>query len=356
MVRFKVVLSLILVTLLLGIAASFYSFNHFIHSPLQDSQESIKYTLAPGTGSTVMVYQLKRKGVVTALQAQLLIWTIQYHGLEKSLKAGEYQFPLSITPEKLLEKFKKGDVVQYPFTIVEGVTFEELLKSVFALPNITKKCEGKSPQEIMTLLGKPDLSSEGQFFPETYFYTASMSDLDILKRAHQMMQKKLELAWHSRSSDVKLNAPYEALILASIIEKEAAVDDERELISGVFQRRLERNMRLQADPTVVYGLGKNYTGRLDKAQLKFDTPYNTYTRKGLPPSPIAMPGMKSILAAMHPDQGDALYFVARGDGTHHFSATLKEHNAAVTQYQLSPPATTVYQFGGGMGLSKGITQ
>ncbi len=351
MVRIKVVLSLILMTLLFGTAASFYGFHHFIHSPLQASQESIKYTLAPGTGSTVMVYQLKRKGIVTALQAQLLIWTIQYQGLEKSLKAGEYQFSLSITPEQLLEKFKKGDVVQYPFTIIEGVTFEELLQSVWALPNISKKCEGKSQQEIMTLLGAPNISPEGQFFPETYFYTSSMSDLNILQRAHQMMQKKLQHAWDTRSSDVKLNSAYEALILASIIEKEAAVDAERNLISGVFQRRLIRDMRLQADPTVVYGLGKNYTGRLDKAQLKFDTPYNTYTRKGLPPTPIAMPGMKSITAALHPDRGESLYFVARGDGSHHFSTTLKEHNIAVTQYQLLRPVT-IYQLGVGMDLSK----
>lgn len=354
MVRIKVVLSLLFVTLLFG-SAALYSFYHYIHSPLQSSNETIKYTMAPGTGANVMVYQLKRKGVVSALQAQLLIWTIQYKGLEKSLKAGEYQFPLSITPEKLLEKFEKGDVVQYPFTIIEGTTFEELLQSVLALPNIAKKCEGKTSQEIMAALGEPSVFPEGQFFPETYFYTASMSDIDILQRAHQMMNKKLQLAWHDRSSDVKLNSPYEALILASLIEKEAAVDTERGIISGVFHRRLAKDMRLQTDPTVVYGLGKNYTGRLDKAQLKFDTPYNTYTRKGLPPSPIAMPGMKSILAAMHPDQGDTLYFVAKGDGTHHFSATLKEHNAAVTQYQLSPPAT-LYQFGGGMGLSKGMMQ
>ncbi len=345
MVRKSVVISLALAMLLLLLGAfSLYSFIQFTQTPLSQSDQTTFYTLAPGTGALRMVHQLKKQGVLNERQRLFLSWYIQYKGYEKLLKAGEYQFAFSITPQDLLNKLVKGDVVQYPFTLIEGATVEELIKSIDSMPKINKTLQGKSPEEIAQLLNIQG-SLEGQFFPETYFYTANMTDLSLLQRAHQMMNKKLQTAWNMRSPDVFLQTPYEALILASIIEKEAAMDKERSLISGVFQRRLQKKMRLQADPTVVYGLQKEYNGKLTREALRKDTPYNTYTRFGLPPTPIACPSMKSIIAAMHPDRSDALYFVAKGDGTHAFSADLKTHNEAVSQYQLSP---TLYRIGDGI--------
>ncbi len=333
------------------VVGAFWAFDSFWHTPLNNNDNMVKYTLAPGTGANVMVRQLKQQGIINQRQAQLLRWWIQYKGAQKLFKAGEYQFYLSITPEMLLKKLIAGDVVQYSVTFIEGHTFDDMMSIVARLPSIKKVLIGKSPQEIMTLLGEPDIHPEGMFFPDTYYFTANMSDLNLLQRMRATMRMRLQTAWDGRGSNIHLKTPYEALILASIIEKEAIRDEERNLISGVFQRRLATNMRLQADPTVIYGVGKEYTGRLTKAQLKQDTPYNTYVHKGLPPTPIAMPGMKSIFAALHPDQGDALYFVAKGDGSHHFAPSLSEHNQAVRKYQLIT-TSLVYKLGHGVQWTK----
>lgn len=323
--------------LLLGVVgASFYTCWYFLNHPLQEKQDKVRYLLAPGTGANGMVRQLKKQGILNPLQAKLFAWWIQYKHAEKLLKAGEYQFSLSITPEALLNKFMAGDVVQYSVTFIEGQTFDEMMAIVSKLPAIKRTLEGKSYQEIMALIGEPTKHPEGMFFPDTYYFTANMSDLNVLQRAHHLLKEKLHAAWNARSPDLSVKTPYEALILASIIEKEAVVDEERSLISGVFQRRLALDMRLQADPTVIYGVKNEYNGRLTKAQLKQETPYNTYLHKGLPPTPIAMPGMKAIYAALHPAQGDALYFVAKGDGRHYFSQSLNEHNQAVKEFQLTP--------------------
>ncbi|MGD9591878.1 MAG: endolytic transglycosylase MltG [Candidatus Berkiella sp.] len=347
--RKGIVISLTLAMLFLtSVVFSLYSFYQFTSTPLSKSSASVTYTLAPGTGAMRMLNQMKKQGIVNERQRLFLSWFIQYKGYEKLLKAGEYQIPLSITPQALINKLVKGEVIQYPFTLIEGITFEQLLNSLAAMPKLTNTLAGKSNEEISLLLNM-DGSLEGQFFPETYFYTANMTDLSLLQRAHRMMQNKLQLAWNMRSPDVMVKTPYEALILASIIEKEAILDNERALISGVFQRRLQKNMRLQADPTVVYGLQKEYSGKLTKEALRKDTPYNTYTRFGLPPTPIACPSMKSIVAAMHPDRGDSLYFVAKGDGTHVFSNDLKSHNEAVLEYKLLP---TSYKIGVGVKLWK----
>ncbi len=334
-----------MIFLILG-AFSIYSFYRFTLTPLSHQTQNAFFTLNPGTPTIKMLYQLKKQGVLNEQQRLLLGWYIQYKGYEKSLKAGEYEFPLSITPQALLDKFVKGEVVQYPFTIIEGSTVGDVLMSMAKMPKITQTLQGKSLEEIKQLLGITDFL-EGQFLPETYFYTANMTDVSLLKRANALLNKKLQQAWDGRSADIAVGSPYEALILASIIEKEAVVEQERCLISGVFQRRLQKNMRLQADPTVVYGLQKEYTGKLTKEQLKKDTPYNTYTRFGLPPTPIACPSLNSIIAALHPDRSDALYFVAKGNGTHAFSNDLNAHNAAVKQYQLSPAS---YYLGKGVGL------
>jgi UPF0755 protein len=240
---------------------------------------------------------------------------------------------MDTTPRALLEKMIKGQVVQYAIAFPEGGTFTQLLTILAAHPALQKTLPTKSPSEIMGLLGEPTLYPEGLFFPDTYYFTADMSDMDLLRRARKTMEDKLTQAWEKRDPNIRLNTPYEALILASIIEKETGHPEERFLVSGVFQRRLEKNMRLQADPTVIYGVRETFSHRLTREQLKQDTPYNTYMHKGLPPTPIALPSLKAIEAALHPASGAALYFVAKPDGTHYFSATLKEHNEAVAKYQ-----------------------
>ncbi|MBS0289426.1 MAG: endolytic transglycosylase MltG [Proteobacteria bacterium] len=332
MVRTKLIVFFAFVILLISLG-SFYCLR-FIHYPLNNSNETVTYTLIPGTSSSKVLKQLKGEKVLNPLQAKMLGWFIYFKGCEKKLKAGEYQIPLNISAQQLLDKFIRGDVIQYTFTIVEGSTFAQVLTSISTNPKIVQTLQNKSTQEIMILLGAQNLLPEGQFFPETYFYTANTQDIQLLARAYHLMQKNLQSAWDARARDIPIRSPYEALILASIIEKEAMVDEERNQISGVLQRRLSQNMLLQTDPTVIYGLQEQYDGALKREQLRQDTPYNTYVHKGLPPTPIAMPGMKAIMAALHPQHGETLYFVAKGDGTHYFSVTLAEHHEAVKRYQL----------------------
>jgi len=216
-------------------------------------------------------------------------------------------------------------------TIVEGWRFAELLRALRTNPAIVASTlDGPG---IMTALGEPGVHPEGQFFPDTYSFAKGTTELDVLRQAHQALQTRLDAAWQSRAADTLLKSPYEALILASIIEKETALPAERRLIAGVFHQRLRRNMRLQTDPTVIYGLGESFDGNLRRDDLERDTPYNTYTRGGLPPTPIALPGQASLTAALHPDQTRFLYFVARGDGSSQFSTNLDDHNRAVNKYQ-----------------------
>jgi UPF0755 protein len=209
-----------------------------------------------------------------------------------------------------------------------------MLAAITEDPVIEHTLEGKSDQEIMTLIGHPELHPEGLFFPDTYRFPKGTSDVDFLQRAFQVMQNHLTREWNQRDTELPLRSSYEALILASIIEKETGAGFERPLIGGVFIQRLKKNMRLQTDPTIIYGLGKEFDGNIRFRDLKHDTPYNTYLHAGLTPTPIALPGLEAIRAALHPAATDALYFVSKGDGTHHFSATLEEHNAAVKRYQL----------------------
>lgn len=328
----KLTLSLVIFVLLLTSMIAAYFLFYFPKAPLLDNNAEIVFNVARGTSVKSMVKQLQTQAGLSPFKAHCLSWWLQLKRAQKLLKAGEYAFSLNITPKTLLDKMIKGDVVQHALTIAEGATFEESFNIIAQHPLIKKTITNQSLEDIMILLGENKGSAEGLFFPDTYYFVLNTSDIALLRLARQTMQARLQFAWERRSADSILKTPYEALILASIIEKEAANDPERFLISGVFQRRLMKNMRLQADPTVVYGL-KNFTGTLTREHLKQDSPYNTYMRKGLPPTPIALPSMKSIEAALHPDKGDALYFVARGDGTHQFSVTLEEHNKAVAQFQ-----------------------
>ena len=240
-----------------------------------------------------------------------------------------------ITADELLEKLIEGNSIQYQLTIIEGWTFRQMLTAIAADPIVENTLQGKTDEEIMALLDLSGQHPEGLFFPDTYRFPKGTSDLSFLRRAYQVMDRHLQREWSQRAPDLPLKSAYEAVILASIIEKETGAGFERPLIAAVFIERLKRNMRLQTDPTIIYGLGDGYDGNIRSRDLKKDTPYNTYLHSGLTPTPIALPGLASIHAALHPAPGDAIYFVSRGDGTHQFSATLEEHNAAVRRYQLN---------------------
>ena len=265
----------------------------------------------------------------------LFILLAKLRGMETRVRAGEYQLEPGLTADELLEKFIQGNAIQYKLTIIEGWSFRQMLAAIAEDPIIESTLQGKTDAEIMALLGQPGQHPEGLFFPDTYRFPKGTSDLDFLRRAYQVMQKHLEREWSQRVPGLPLKSSYEALILASIIEKETGAGFERPLIAGVFIERLKRKMRLQTDPTIIYGLGPDFDGNIRFRDLKKDTPYNTYLRAGLTPTPIALPGIDSIRAALHPATTDALYFVSKGDGTHQFSATLEEHNAGVSRYQLN---------------------
>ena len=250
------------------------------------------------------------------------------------IKTGEYLFEQGTTPDQLLKQIVKGATIQYSATIVEGLNFREMMEALQQNEHLEHILKGQKPAAIMALIGKPGEHPEGRFLSDTYYFPRGTTDVEFLKRAYNAMEDLLNEEWSKRDPEVPLKSAYEALILASIIEKETAVPSERSAISGVFVRRLNKRMRLQTDPTVIYGIGPKFDGNLRRRDLLNDTPYNTYRRRGLPPTPIAMPGVDAIKAALHPADGDTLYFVARGDGSHEFSATLEQHNKAVIKYQL----------------------
>jgi UPF0755 protein len=276
--------------------------------------------------------ELERQGHID--HPRYLVWYARGQGRADSIVAGEYLLAPGMTPIALLDKITAGDVVRYTVTIPEGWTFRQLLDALRSEEKLQHTVNGLDHSAIMAALGYPGESPEGRFFPNTYQFVAGTTDVALLRHAHQAMQDQLEKAWAERAPDLPLTTPYQALILASIIEKETAIPEERSRIAGVFIRRLQRNMRLQADPTVIYGVGLDFSGRLRKRDLLSDTPYNTYPRAGLPPTPIALPGAGALRAAVNPEPGNEIYFVARGDGSHYFSASLDDHQAAVRKYQL----------------------
>jgi UPF0755 protein len=254
-------------------------------------------------------------------------------GYESSIKAGEYVLVEDTSPRQLLEYLVKGDAKQNEIRFIEGWTFSQLRKALDEHPAIRHDTLNLSEQEILQLIGASELKAEGLFFPDTYFFLTDSSDISILKRAYRTMQNHLKAAWSSRKESLPLESEYEGLILASIIEKETGKESDRGIIAGVLVNRLHLGMKLQVDPAVIYGIGHKFDGNLRKQDLLSDQEYNTYTRSGLPPSPIAMPGLASIQAAFNPAETDALYFVAKGNGESHFSTNLKDHNRAVHEYQ-----------------------
>lgn len=265
-------------------------------------------------------------------------------GVESQLKAGEYELEPGITLADLLDKLVTGRVKLYALTVVEGTSTKQLLQQLEAHPGIGQTLETHDLEALAEVLDLPVPHAEGWFLPETYHFPRNTSDVEFLRRAHRAMVQALDAAWEQRADNLPIGSKYETLILASIIEKETAVESERGRIAGVFTRRLQRGMRLQTDPTVIYGMGADYTGNITRRALNTVTPYNTYRVSGLPPTPIALPSRESLFAAVNPEPGDALYFVARGAGCEHvFSATLEEHNRAVREYQQRGRITNCYE-------------
>ena len=268
-----------------------------------------------------------------ARDARYLSWVGRLSGYAGDIHIGEYDLNKHNSPWALLQAMVNGDVTQYSFTIIEGWNIYQVLEALARNNKVTHSKPPLTTKKLAEILGLENQTAEGWLLPDTYLFPAAVSDVSILKRAHNAMKRTLENAWANKAGGVPYKSAYEALIMASIIEKETAVPAEREAIAGVFVRRLQKGMLLQTDPTVIYGIGRGFDGNIRRKDLRTDTPYNTYTRAGLPPTPIAMPGKASIEAALNPAEGESLYFVSRGDGTHVFSKTLKEHNAAVDRFQ-----------------------
>ncbi|MEM9057888.1 MAG: endolytic transglycosylase MltG [Pseudomonadota bacterium] len=304
----------------------------WLAAPLSIDGDGVVFEIAPGSGLRAVAADLGRSGVLD--KPEWFVWLARWRQQAGALKAGEYRLQPGTTPAALLEQFTAGRVVQHSFTIIEGWTFRELRARLAASPQLEHALAGLSDAQVMEALEKPGQHPEGRFFPDTYAFPRGASDLALLRRAHARMERELEAAWAERADDLPLTSADEALVLASIVEKESGLASERPAIAGVFTRRLRLGMRLQTDPTVIYGLGEAYDGNIRRDDLQRDTPYNTYTRHGLPPTPIALPSAAALAAAVQPSEGKALYFVATGsdDGSHYFSATLEEHNAAVQRY------------------------
>jgi UPF0755 protein len=301
-----------------------------LNQPLGIAAEGDWLRVPSGTPFYRVTVELGERGLLD--RPWLLRVYAGFSGEATRVRAGEYRLEPGTTALTLLAKLVSGDVYLHQFTIVEGLRFAEVLAALRSHPAIA--ATELDAASIMSALGAAGVHPEGQFFPDTYRFPLGTSDLDLLRLAHEALTARLEDAWRNRSPDLELTTDYQALILASIIEKETSLPSERKLIAGVFHERLRRKMRLQTDPTVIYGLGAAYDGNLRRQDLERDTPYNTYTRAGLPPTPIALPGAGSIEAAVAPEKSGAIYFVATGrpDGSHYFSATLEEHNRAVADY------------------------
>ena len=322
----------LLAALVLIGAAALWQVDRFLNATVTVPEEGATFEIAPGTPFTRVSQRLAEQGIVS--NPTLLRIYARVSGQAGSVHAGEYFIEPGTTTAGLLDQFTRGDVLLYSFTIVEGWNQWDLLRALHSHPQIDAQISEEDWPALLDELGAETSHPEGLFLPETYRFPRNTSDRTLLKQAYELMQAALSEEWPNRAEDAPVATPYEALILASIVEKETARADERQRIAGVFARRLDKRMRLQTDPTVIYGIGPEFNGNLTRRDLRTDTPYNTYTRGGLPPTPIAMPGRDAIRAALHPAPGNELYFVATGlgDGSHKFSRTKAEHDAAVAEY------------------------
>ena len=301
------------------------------HPIIAEGEQPIEFAIKPGSSVKSSADQIAAAGV--PLNPDLFHLLARLSGKGAKLKAGNYELKPGTSPLALIDQLVRGEFAQESVAIIEGWTFRQMRQAIDAHPRIRHDTAGLSDKELLAKITTDYKFPEGLFFPDTYLFAKNSSDLQIYKQAHALMLKRLEEAWKNRAPDLPYKTPYEALIMASIIEKETGQKSERNLIAAVFVNRLKRGMLLQTDPTVIYGMGDRFQGNIRKKDLETDTPYNTYTRAGLPPTPIALPGAESLAAALNPAQSDALYFVSRGNGTSEFSNNLADHNRAVNKYQ-----------------------
>lgn len=308
------------------------SLDSFSNRPMQLPGSEIAYEIVPGSSLSAVARDLQQRGYIdSAFYFRLMA---RLDGQAGNIKAGEYHLRAGLTPKSLLALLVSGQVVSHTLTLVEGWNFRQVMAAVAGHAALKQTLAGLSDEEIMARLGSPGLHPEGRFLPDTYHFPKGTTDLDFLKRAKSAMEQLLAREWEGREPGLPLKSADEALILASIVEKETGQAAERPEIAGVFIRRLRKGMLLQTDPTVIYGMGEAYDGNIRRSDLRRDTPYNTYVHRGLTPTPISMPGADALRAVLHPAKGSSLYFVAKGNGQHHFSNTLTEHNQAVRKYQL----------------------
>jgi UPF0755 protein len=306
---------------------------HWTNQPVELESDRIQYVVAPGSGMRVIASNMKEAGI--AVHPDILVGLARYTGLDKQIKAGTYEARRGDTPRQLLERMARGEVVQVRLTLLEGWTYQRIRQALRESADVRQTLEGVSDAELLERLGASSYPSpEGLFLPDTYVFAPGTTDFEILQLAHRALLDVLRKSWEARSPDLPLANPYEALILASIVEKETGLEADRGRVAGVFVNRLRRGMPLQTDPTVIYGMGERYQGRIRKADLQADTPWNTYTRGGLPPTPIASPGRAALQAALNPETHQFYYFVSRGDGSSEFSRNLRDHNRAVSKYIL----------------------
>jgi len=317
-----------IIVLMVAVVAGFF---YWSQQPIVKAGETIPFTVTAGSGVRGAVQEVARSGV--PVQPVLLEALARLTGNGTRIKAGSYELAPGTTPQRLVDQLVRGEFAQHSLVVIEGWTFRQMRQAIADNTALKHDTANLSDAELLAKIAPNYQQAEGLFFPDTYLFAKGASDLQIYKRAHALMQKKLDEGWANRAPDLPYKAPYEALVMASIIEKETGQKADRDLIAGVFVNRLRKGMLLQTDPTVIYGMGERYQGNIRKRDLQTDTPYNTYTRAGLPPTPIALPGAAALAAALNPARTEALYFVARGDGTSHFSGSLSEHNQAVNKYQ-----------------------
>jgi UPF0755 protein len=327
-------LRLLIVLLVLALAAVAWvygKYQQFSYAQITLPQDEVVFSITPGMSLGQLAHELHAQGIIE--HPRFFIQLGRHLQAARKLKAGEYPLTPELTPRSLLGLFSEGRVVQYTLALIDGQTFAELRRRIEEHPTLEQTLQGLDDAAVMEKLGHAGEHPEGRFLADTYHFPRHTTDLEFLRRAYDAMQQTLQTEWAGRDEDLPLANAYEALILASIVEKETGVAEERPQIAGVFVRRLRLGMKLQTDPTVIYGMGEDFDGNIRRGDLTRDTPYNTYTRGGLPPTPIATPGRAAIAAVMHPADGSALYFVASGGGRHYFSDTLREHNLAVDKFQ-----------------------
>lgn len=322
-------LLLVLLSIILCSSVAYVAVKNYLETPIGLNQPMV-IMIEPGRSLTQVTRRLELAGVLRWPRV-LVLWA-RWQGIDRSMRTGEYELTPGLTPVSLLSLLMSGRNVQYPVTLVEGWTARQALEHLWAQEAIRVTLRDKTDEELSVLLQSPFPTLEGTLFPDTYFYTRNTTDEDILRRAHLQLRDVLESEWRQQTQNLPYNSPWEALIMASIIEKESGYQAEKADIAGVFVRRLQQGMRLQSDPTIIYGMGDSYSGSIRRSDIETTTPWNTYRINGLPPTPIALSGRDSIRASLNPNPGTALYFVSRGDGSHQFSDTLEQHNAAVRRY------------------------